>query len=69
MIKSIFNFLSGIANALGSIFGFFKQRDSELNSPEMIKNKEQQQEQDSKDKVNTDLKNNNTTELGKDISI
>ena len=69
IIKNALGFLSGIANSLGSIFNFFRQRDAEKNSPEMIKNKEQQQEQDYKDKVNNDLKKDNISELGKDISI
>lgn len=62
LIKSFFS-------AISSIFGFLKQKDSEYNTPEMIKNKEKQQDQDFKDKVNKDLEDNNVKELGKDISI
>ncbi len=59
-IKNIFGFLQ-------SLFSFLKQK--ELNSPEIIKKKQLQEDQDFKDKVNEDLKKNNIEELGKDISL
>lgn len=68
IISSILSFLSGITSSIGSVFSFLKQRDSELNSPEMIKNKEGQQEQQEKDKVVNDLKTGNTSGIEKDIA-
>lgn len=68
IIANAISFISGIANSLGSIFGFLKQRDAEKNSPEMIKNKEAQQEQNLKDKVSNDLKTGNLSEIEKDIA-
>lgn len=68
IISSAFDFLKSIAGALGSIFGFLKQRDSEVNSPEIKANKEAEQNQQVKDKTVEDLKNNNEKELEKDLS-
>jgi len=68
IIGNIWGFLTGILNAVSSVFGFLKQRDAESNSPAMIQNKEDLNVQSEKDKVNTDLQKNDINELGKDIA-
>ena len=69
IISNIIGFISNLASAIGSIFSFLGQKDKEMNSPEMVQNKKEQQEQNFKDKVNKDLQQNNIEELGKDISL
>jgi hypothetical protein len=60
--------LQALLSAIGSIFGFAKQRDAELNSPAEQANAAAKTESAIEDKVDKDISSPDIDDLRKDVS-
>lgn len=67
-MNSILALLSNAASAIGSIFGWSKQRDAEKNTATMQAAAAAKQEQSEKDKTSNAVAKQNTSEIRDELS-